>query len=146
MNFPFGGIDESWAITPISLDAGGVFEVRKLSGQQLDTAREKATAVKQRKAFDALRELGADGMNMLNALPGTAPETKPDPLDDYDAALLVRFGVVGWDIKHPVTGEPIPCDEEWKSRLDADTRDEMARGVLSVNVRPKGEGNGSGRS
>ena len=144
--FPFGGFDDAWALTSCTLPDGNAYTVRKITGEQLDTAREKAAAKKQANAMAMLREIGADGMRELQAVGTPTTPTEPDPLDEYDAGLLVRFGVASWGFENPQTHEPVPCDAEWKSRLDGDARDAMAREVLAVNVRTAGEAPGSDNS
>jgi hypothetical protein len=135
--------NEAWALDWREVpDGDGVrFAFRMLSGEQLDTARQKKEAEALKRYTDLTVNLDAE---RLAAIQSAAPVREKDPLDSYDIDLLIRFGLADWDLKHPETGAPVPCDSEHKAMLTGRPREWAARQVLSLSERSEGEGNGSG--
>jgi len=112
-------------------EAGEWIEFRRLSGRELDEAEETQT----RRSLAMVKGLDVGAMDIMRQ---QAPPTAPsDPVASYDKDILVRYAISGWSY-----GEE--CINENKERLDAMTRDWAAAVVVEMNVRPLGEGSGSG--
>ena len=115
-------------------EPGATIEFRTLSGRELDEAERvsKERSMALVKGFDQAALQAMQSANKDKA-------TETDPKDKYDADTLILYGVVQWSIAEP-------CDAENKGNLDAQTREWCVSVIVEMNVRPKGEVNGSGKS
>jgi hypothetical protein len=113
------------------------FTFRNLSGPELDEADVAGT----RKAAEQMKVLPDSVVNQAMAK-DSGKEAERDEFRGYDQVTLVKYGVQSW---RGSKCDATSCDDEAKARLDARTLAWAARIVFEMNVRPEGEGEGSGR-
>ena len=130
---------EDWALTPaedVPGEPGSAFRFRRLTGAELDEAEAVASA----KAIKTAADFAEIVVKLQNIDTGPKnADAERDPLRDYDAAVLVRYGLAAWGYTNPHDGTVEPCTAEAKSRLDATARDWAARKIAALMVRPQGE-------
>ena len=125
-------------------DPGNWFTFSNLSSPELDEADLQGTRgiAEQRKAAGLPDSALTDEIARRQA---AGEETKPTPeqeFNGYHKATLVKYGVVA--VRGPKCDWP--CTPEELMKLDAKTMEWAARVVFEMNVRPLGEGSGSGDS
>ena len=85
----------------------------------------------------------AEGMARRRESGGAVQTTPAEQVAGYDKATLVKYGVTDW---RGSKCDDRPCTPESLAALDAKTMEWAARIVFEMNVRPLGEGSGSGGS
>ena len=122
-------------------DLGNWFTFTNLSGPELDEADLQGTR-RMSEQMKALPEsVVAEGMARRRETDGAQP-TAEEEFAGYDKATLVKYGVTAWS--GPACERE--CTPETRAELDAKTMEWAARVVFEMNVRPLGEGSGSGDS
>jgi len=108
-------------------EPGEWFEFQALTGAQLDNAERSASR-------EAMKLLGGMEDSVLEAI----RKQQNDRVDtvatekSLDKDILIKFGVIDWSYD-------VPCDDENKGVLDAETREWAAAEVRRMNVRTAGE-------
>lgn len=109
---------------------GNVFEVKALTGDEVDEARD----VNTRKT---LEQLGSVPAAALEALQGQGASTRQrDILANVDKSTMVRLGLVAWPYSDVLTPENV-------AQLDGFTRDWLAREIATRSMFEPGEDNAS---
>jgi hypothetical protein len=136
-------------VKPLRLDVpgedGAWFELRQVSGDQLDEASIKR---QQRTFMMDISEGMAHAMSQAEPKPRVCPncgwrgkdEDVALTLADCDNATLVRYGLVGWG-GEGYEGEPVDGDAggKRKSKLDGGTRDWAAAEIFRLSYVTVGE-------
>ena len=124
-------------------DPGNWFTFTNLSGPELDEADLQGTR-RMSEQMKALPEsVVAEGMARRRESGGAVQTTPAEQFAGYDKATLVKYGVTDW---RGSKCDDRPCTPESLAALDAKTMEWAARVVFEMNVRPLGEGSGSGES
>ena len=140
-------------------EPGTIITIRKLSGPQIDRAREIRAEKVQEGGFKAIQRLTALGTDVSEALWASRKPTAEqppeiaeaiseaeaitsetglelDPLLIYDRDTLLLCGIVAWTYPEPVTPEHI-------LDLDAETCDYVARAIAPQARREADRKNGT---
>lgn len=124
---------------PVPHDEGCAFVFRCLSKRELREAEEANT----QHAFDAIASLRAsmppeewEKNQQAAALQRIEHPTETDPRDLLDKDVLLKYGIVSW-AGPGYDGVPIT---DPAGQLDPQTYDWAVEVILSMNVRPLGEG------
>ena len=126
----------------VSHEPGNWFTFTNLTGPELDEADLQGTR-RMAEQMKALPEsVVAEGMARRREAAAAAQPTPEEEFAGYDKATLVKYGVTAW--LGPKCERA--CTQEELARLDAKTMEWAARIVFEMNVRPLGEGSGSGDS
>lgn len=118
------------------------FEIRRLTGAELKEAdvlgiRAATQELEHMPQAIVDRALAPSSEGGDAESDGESKERAVDDLRRYDNETLVRHGLVGWSY-------PVDCTDENKRKLEATLEHFLAGEILQRNVRPSGEGGGSG--
>lgn len=110
-------------------EAGQFFELQPLTGAQrdlADNARTKAVL----SLFEGVDERLLDRMTKTEKTEEPAAKVDDSELNlgKYDLDVVIKYGLVNWSYD-------VPCNDEAKAQLDAQTRDWAAMEILKMSVR-----------
>ena len=108
---------------PIPHEAGEWMVFRTLGWKQLEDASDARSIA----AYTQVRAMGAEVYKSLES-PADDTKTVADPLNKYDRATLLRFGIADWSYT-------APCEPAAFDLLDAVTAEWAAREILKPSLR-----------
>lgn len=149
-------VDEFTEWREIPHEPGNEFCFRPLSGPERTEAEQKQQKrslalfeglTLQKEMLEVIREVQKDRQRQQVEAAKAAVDEALDkafeparPEDRFDPQTTVKYGLVDW--RGPAY--PKACGDQTKKQLDAATWEWAHEQVVSLSVRPPGEGNGSG--